>query len=78
MLKESIGVILPKPNKTNYMDCASFRVIVLMQTFCKIAERIINNKLMAIAYNKGLYASTRPEACYRSRLWMQPSRYTIG
>jgi len=32
MLKESIGIILPKPGKKDYTDCASFRVIALMQT----------------------------------------------
>lgn len=35
ILKESIGVILPKPNKHDYTDCASFWVIVLIQTFSK-------------------------------------------
>jgi len=41
MLKESIGVILPEPNKPDYTDCASFRVIALMQTFSKIVERVV-------------------------------------
>jgi len=56
MLKESTGVILPIPNKTDYTDCASFTVIAVMQPFSKIAETIINNKLMAIAYSKGFYS----------------------
>jgi len=55
MLKESIGVILPKPNKNDYTDCSSFRVIALMQTFSKIAERVVNNRLMKIVYESGLY-----------------------
>jgi len=55
MLKESIGVILLKPNKPDYMDCASFRVIALMQTFSKIVERVVNNRLLTIAYAEGLY-----------------------
>ena len=54
-LKGSLGIILPKPNKKDYTDCASFRVIALMQTFSKITERIINKRLMAIAYKTGLY-----------------------
>jgi len=54
MLKESIGVILPKPNKPDYTDCASFRVIVLMQTFSKIVERVVNNRLLTRAYSEGL------------------------
>ena len=56
MLKEATGVILPKPNKDNYMDCASFRVIALMQTFSKIAERVVAGRLTRIAYEKGLYS----------------------
>ena len=55
MLKQSIGVILPKPNKNDYTQCASFRVIALMQTFLKIAERVVNNRLMDIVYKEGLY-----------------------
>ena len=48
-------MILPKPNKSDYTDCASFRVIALMQTFSNIAERVVNNRLMNIAYKEGLY-----------------------
>jgi len=55
MLKESTGIILPKPGKKDYMDCASFRIIVLMQTFSKIVEQIINKRLMAIAYKEDMY-----------------------
>jgi len=42
ILKMSTGVILSKPNKQDYNDCARFRVIALMQTFSKIAERVVN------------------------------------
>ena len=55
MLKESIGIIPPKPNKSDYIDCASFQVIALRQTFSKIVERVVNNHLMKIAYDSGLY-----------------------
>jgi len=55
MLKESIGVILPKLGKKEYTDCASFRVIALMQTFSKITERIINQKLMTIVHKTAMY-----------------------
>src|SRR5205807_4002287 len=54
-LKGSLGIILPKPNKKDYTDCASVRVIALMQTLSKITERIINKRLIAIAYKAGLY-----------------------
>ena len=49
MLKESTGVILPKHNKQDYTGCASIRLIALMQTFSKIAERVVNNRLMKMA-----------------------------
>jgi len=55
MLKESTGIILPKPGKRDYTDSASFRVITLMQTFLKIVERIVNKRLMAIAYKEDMY-----------------------
>jgi len=55
MLKELIGVILPKPNKSDYTDCASFRVIALMQMSSKIVERVVNNRLLTIAYTGGFY-----------------------
>jgi len=55
MLKESTGVILAKPNKSDYTDCTSFRVIALMQTLSKIVERLVNNCLLTIAYAEGLY-----------------------
>jgi len=55
VLKMSTGVILPKPNKQDYNDCASFRVIALMQTFSKIAEWVVNTRLMDIAYKEGMY-----------------------
>ena len=48
-------MILPKPNKNNYMDYASFRIITLMQIFSKIAERVINNQLLEITYKEDLY-----------------------
>jgi len=55
MLKESIGIILLKPDKKYYTDCESFRVIALMQTFSKITEPIVNQRLMAIAYKRDIY-----------------------
>ena len=75
MLKESTGVILPKPNKSDYMDSASFRVIALIPTFSKMAERIINNKLMAIAYSKGLYCLNQTGSLPQRSTSMQQSHY---
>jgi len=55
MLKESAGIILRKPGKKDYTDCASFRVMAVMQTFSKIVERIVNKRLMAIADKEDRY-----------------------
>ena len=43
-VKDSLGILLPKPAKGDYNAFASYRVIGLMQTFLKIAERIINQR----------------------------------
>jgi len=53
--KMSIGVILPKPNKQDYTDCAIFKVIALMQAFLKIAKRVVNMRLMDVGYKADIY-----------------------
>jgi len=55
-LKDSLGILLPKPAKGDYDAFASYRVIALMQTFSKIAERIINQRLIKFAKLNGLYS----------------------
>jgi len=55
-LKDSLGILLPKPAKGDYFAFASYRVIALMQTFSKIAERIINQRLIKFAKVNGLYS----------------------
>jgi len=42
LLKDTLGIILPKRAKGDYDVFASYRVIALMQTFSKIPESIIN------------------------------------
>ena len=69
MLKESIGVILPKPGKKDYTDCASFSIIALIQTFWKITERIVNQSHMAIAYKMDMY--------WINRMGSLPQRSTV-
>jgi len=54
-LKDSLGILLPKPAKGDYNAFASYRVIALMQTFSKIAKRIINQRLIKFAKLNGLY-----------------------
>jgi len=41
-LKKADGIVLDKPGKPSYDSPSSFRVIVLLQTFSKILERIMN------------------------------------
>ena len=55
-LKDALGILLPKPAKEDYDAFSSYRVIALMQTFSKIAERIINQRLIKFAKKNGLYS----------------------
>jgi len=53
-LKRADGIILDKPRKPSYPFPSSFRVIVLLQTFSKILERIMNSRLSCVARVSGL------------------------
>jgi len=53
-LKRSDGIVLDKPGKPSYDSPSSFRVIVLLQTFSKILERIMNSRLSCVARVAGL------------------------
>ena len=44
-LKMADGIVLDKPGKPSYDSPSFFRVIVLLQTFSKILERIMNSRL---------------------------------
>ena len=55
-LKDSLGILLPKPSKGDYHAFASHRAIALMQTFSKITKRIINQCLIKFAKTSGLYS----------------------
>jgi len=48
-LKKADGIVLDKPGKPSYDSPSSFRVIVLLQTFSKILERIMNSRLSCVA-----------------------------
>jgi len=48
-LKMADGIVLDKPGKLSYDSPSSFRVIVLLQTFSKILERIMNSRLTSMA-----------------------------
>jgi len=52
-LKDSLGILLPKGD---YDAFVSYRVIALMQKFSKIAERIINQRLIKFANASRLYS----------------------
>ena len=43
------GIVLDKPGKPSYNSPSSFRAIVLLQTFSKILERIMNSRLSCVA-----------------------------
>jgi len=53
-LKRADGIVLDKPGKPSYDSPSSFRVIVLLQTFSKILERIMNSRLSCVARATGL------------------------
>jgi len=53
-LKRANGIVLDKPGKPSYDSRSSFRVIVLLQTFSKILERIMNSRLSCVARATGL------------------------
>jgi len=54
-LKRADGIVLDKPGKPSYDSPSSFRVIVLLQTFSKILERIMNSRLSCVARATGLH-----------------------
>jgi len=53
-LKLADGIVLDKPGKPSYDSPSSFRVIVLLQTFSKILERIMNSRVSCVACVAGL------------------------
>ena len=53
-LKRADGIVLDKPGKPSYDSPSSSRVIVLLQTFSKILERIMNSRLSCVARATGL------------------------
>ena len=59
-LKMGNGIVLDKPGKPSYDLPSSFRVIVLLQTFSKILERIMNSRLSCVARQAGLL---NPDPC---------------
>jgi len=53
-LKMADGIVLDKPGNPSYDSPASFHVIVLLQTFSKILERIMNSRLSCVTRVTGL------------------------
>jgi len=68
-LKRADGIVLDKPSNPSYDSLSSFRVIVLLQIFSKILERIINSRLSCVARATGLL---NPHQC-RSRAGLSAS-----
>jgi len=59
-VKKADGIVLDKPGKPSYDWPCSFHVIVLLQTFSKILERIMNSRLPCVARVMGLL---NPDQC---------------
>jgi len=53
-LKMADSIVLDKPGKPSYDSPSSFHVIILLQTFSKILERIMNSRLSCVARLAGL------------------------
>jgi len=53
-LKMADGIVLDKQGMPSYDSPSSFRVIVFLQTFSKILERIMNSRLSCVARVAGL------------------------
>jgi len=53
-LKRADGIVLDQPGKPTYDSPSSIRVIVLLRTFSKIIERIMNSRLSCVARMTGL------------------------
>jgi len=53
-LKRADGIVLDKPGKPSYDSPSSFLIIVLLQTFSKILERIMTSRLSCVARAAGL------------------------
>ena len=53
-LKRADGILPNKPGKPSYDSLSSFSVIVLLQSFSKILERIMNSRLSCVARVSGL------------------------
>jgi len=59
-LKMADGIVLDTPGKPCYDSPSSFRLIILLQTFSNILERIMNSRLSCVACVAGLLS---PDQC---------------
>ena len=53
-LKKSLSIIIPKPNKTLYDSPKMFRLIVLLNTFGKLIEKVIGKRLQFQSISKNV------------------------
>jgi len=56
-LKRADRIVIENPEKRSYDSPSSFRIIVLLQTFSKILESIVNSRLAFVARASGLINS---------------------
>lgn len=59
-LKKADSIVLDRPGKPSYASPSSLRVRVLLQTFSKILEMVMNNRLSCVAQMTSLY---NPHQC---------------
>ena len=53
--KEAIGVILPKPNKKDYLLLKSYRIISLINCLAKVLKKIVATRLSYLANTTDLF-----------------------
>ncbi|CAA7270631.1 unnamed protein product [Cyclocybe aegerita] len=66
IFKESLSVIIPKPNKPSYAVPKAFRPIVLLITFDKLIEKMIANRIQFDAVRHDILHHQLGSICQRS------------
>jgi len=74
--KTSIGIILPKPDKEDYSQPRSYRVIALISCMGKILDKLTASRLSYIA-NSGLIGPTGEPLLHSSQMGSQKQRSSI-
>ncbi|CAA7264644.1 unnamed protein product [Cyclocybe aegerita] len=65
IFKESLSVIVPKPNKPSYAVPKTFRPIVLLITFGKLIEKMIANRIQFDAVKHDIFHPNQPGSIHQ-------------